>query len=74
MKKKLIVFLYGELWIMCLGTLGYFFKLNENSKGPWISKDLSHSFTKRFQKKTLEGILGPTPPPPTKSLPYKTFT
>jgi hypothetical protein len=54
MKKKLIVFLYGELWIMCLGPLGYFFKLNENSKGPWISKNLSHSFIKRFQKKTLE--------------------
>jgi hypothetical protein len=74
MKKKLIVFLYGELWIMCLGPLGYFFKLNENSKGPWISKNLSHSFIKGFQKETLEGILGPTPPPPTKSLPYKTFT
>jgi len=46
---------------------------NENSKGPWISKILSCSFIKRFQKKTLEGILGPTPPPPTKSLPYKTL-
>jgi hypothetical protein len=40
----------------------YFFTLNGNSKGPWISKNLSHSFIKRFQKKTLEGILGPTPP------------
>jgi len=74
MKKKLILFLYGELWIMCLGPLGYFLKLNENSKSPWISKNLSHSFIKKFQKKTLEGILGPTPPPPTNSLPYKTFT
>jgi hypothetical protein len=45
------------------GALGvYIFKLNENSKGPWISKNLSHSFIKRFQKKTLEGILGPIPP------------
>jgi len=51
------------------GALGYFFKLNENNKGSWISKYLIHSFIKRFQKKTLEGILGPTPPPPTKSLP-----
>jgi len=49
---------------MCLGPLGYFFKLNENSKGPWISKNLNHSFIKRFQKKTLEGILGPTQCPP----------
>ncbi len=24
MKKKIIVFLYGELWIMCLGPLGIF--------------------------------------------------
>jgi len=47
---------------------------NENSKGPWIFKNLSHSFIKIFQKKTSEGILGSTPPPPTKSLPYKTFT
>jgi hypothetical protein len=62
MKKKLILFLYGELGIMCLGPLGYFFKLNENSKGPGILKNLSRSFIKRFQKKTLERILGPTPP------------
>jgi len=34
----------------------HFNKLSENSKGPWISKNLSHSFIKRFQKKTLEGI------------------
>jgi hypothetical protein len=53
---------------MCLGPLGYFFKLNEmdgsneNSKGPWISKNLSHSFIKRFKKKTLEGILGYSSP------------
>jgi hypothetical protein len=46
---------------------------NENSKGPWIFKNRSHSFIKIFQKKTLEGILGPTPPPPTKALHYKTF-
>ncbi len=59
---------------MCFGPLGYFFKLNENSKGPWISKNLSHSFIKIFQKKFVEGNLGPTPPPPTKSVPYKTFT
>jgi len=52
------------------GALGYFFKLNENSRGSWISKYFIHSFIKRFQKKTLEGILGQTPPPPTKSLPY----
>jgi hypothetical protein len=56
MKKKLIVFLYSDLWIMFLGPLGYFNKLSENSKGPWILKNLSHSFIKRFQKKTLEGI------------------
>jgi hypothetical protein len=49
---------------MCLGPLGYFFKLSENSKGPWISKNLNRSFIKRFQKKTLEGILGPTLGPP----------
>jgi len=65
---------------MCLGPWGIFsssMKMdgsNENSKGPWILKNLSCSLIKRFQKKTLEGILGPTPPPPTKSLPYKTFT
>jgi hypothetical protein len=35
---------------------------NENSKGPWISKNLSHSFIKRFKKKTLEGILGYSSP------------
>jgi hypothetical protein len=80
MKKKLILFLYGKLWIMCLGPLGIFsssMKMdgsNENSKHPWIFKNLSRSFIKIFQKKTSEGILGPTPPPPTKSLPYKTFT
>jgi hypothetical protein len=36
----------------------------KNSKGPWISKKFNHSFIKRFQKKTLEGILGPTLGPP----------
>jgi hypothetical protein len=47
---------------------------NENSKGPWIFKNLSRLFIKIFQKKISEGILGQTPPPPTKSLHYKTFT
>jgi hypothetical protein len=47
---------------------------NENSKGPRISKNLSNSFIKIFQKKTVKGILGPIPPPPIKSVPYKTFT
>jgi hypothetical protein len=41
---------------------------NENSKGPWIFKNLSRSFIKIFQKKISEEILGPTPPPPTKYL------
>jgi hypothetical protein len=44
------------------------------AKAHGYQKKISHSFIKRFQKKTFEGILGPTPPPPTKSLPYKTFT
>jgi hypothetical protein len=56
MKKKLIMFLCGELWMMCLGPLGYFFKLNENSKGPWISKNLSHSFIKGFKRKLWNGF------------------
>jgi hypothetical protein len=44
---------------MCLGPLGIFsssMKMDgsdENSKGPWISKNLSHSFIKIFKKKTL---------------------
>jgi hypothetical protein len=41
---------------------------NENSKGTWIFKNLSRSFIKIFQKKTLVGILGPTLPPSTKYL------
>jgi len=32
------------------------------AKAHGYQKNLSHSFIKRFQKKTLEGILGPTPP------------
>jgi hypothetical protein len=68
MKEKFILFLYGELCIMCLGHWGIFsssMKMdgsNENSKGPWILKNLSRSFIKIFQKKTLEGILGLPPP------------
>jgi hypothetical protein len=56
MKKKHIVFLCGELWIMCLGLLGYFSKLNEYSKSPWISKNLSYSFIKRFKRKIWRGF------------------
>jgi len=57
------------------GALGVFFSSSiKIAKAHGYQKNLSHSFIKRFQKKTLEGILGPTPPPPTKSLPYKIFT